>query len=62
MIPNKTGKEVEGKANKEVGKSRKETKIGRVFSLFLLLLCNPKDKISRTGNFFNWTCILTFKI
>lgn len=53
MIPNKMGKEVEGRANKGGGKSRKKTKIGRGFLLFLLLLCNPKDKISKTGNFFN---------
>lgn len=62
MIPNKMGKEKKGRVNKGVGKSRKETEIGRFFSYFLLLFCSPKDKIGKTGNFFNWCYILPFKI
>lgn len=51
MIPNKVEKEVEGRTNKKVGKSRKEIKIGSFFSNFYYFYAAQRIKLARLETF-----------
>lgn len=51
MIPKKMGKKEEGRANKGVGKSRKETKIGSFFSYFYYFWAIQRIKLARLETF-----------